>query len=334
MEDDFDNNEEEALYNQWMNFSSSGQWDRAREVLGQLLTKEPESAWLHCQMGSTCHQLDQHKESEKHFKKAIALEPDDAEPFQGLTYLYLSMGRAGTAEDHCRKALQLDPDDIDNWILMAHLCIHYEDAQEATKSVEKAAALNPHDSRLMALRTQIGAISKGASKLSPEQQVEGYRDVLRLKPEDENAHYNIGLVQINELKDYAGAEESFRAALKIDPQDSANQKALIQALRKRDPVLKVLWSPFNFGMWLFDIYSKAWDMKWPIIILLFTWKYFIVGGVARLWPKFTKPSPSSKFTRRWEKFPSTLAPWRGFIDSASPYAASFSVASLQHSGAR
>lgn len=282
MDDDFDSNEEEALYNQWMNFSSSDQWDRAQEVLGQLLTKDPESAWLHCQMGSACYQLDQNKESEKHFQKAIALAPDDPDPFQGLTYLYLSMGRAGVAEDHCRKALQLDPDDIDNWTLMTHLCIHFEDAAEATKCVQKASALNPHDSRLISLRTQIGAISKGASKLSPYEQIEGYRDVLRISPENDNAHYSIGLVQINELKDYAGAEKSFRAALKIDPQDTANQKALIQALRKRDPILKVLWSPFNFGMWIFDVYSKAWDMKWPIIILIFTWKYFLIGGVV-LW---------------------------------------------------
>jgi len=233
-------------------------------------------------MGSACYHLDENKESEKHFRKAITLEPDNAEAFQGLTYLYLSMGRAGAAEDHCRKALQLDPDDIDNWALMTHLCIHFEDATEATRCLRKAETLDPADARIVSLRTQIGAISKGASKLSPGEQIEGYRDVLRASPENDTAHLNIGRVQLYETKDYAGAEESFRAALRIDPQDTANQKALIEVLRKRDPVLKILWSPFNFGMWLFDVYSKAWDMKWPIIIIIFTWKYFLIGGVA-LW---------------------------------------------------
>ncbi len=285
MDDDFDDSLDDALYNQWLNFSSSGQWDRARGVLGKLLTRDPDAAWLHTQMGHTLYQLGEYKDAEVHFKRSIVLDPDEAEPFQGLTYLYLAMNRAGVAEDHCRKALQLDPDDIDNWILMVHLCVHFEDLLQARQCLARAEAIAPRDTRLIALRTEVGAIEKGAAKLTPKQQIEGYEKILRQQPENESAHYNIGRLKLYETKDYQGAEASFRRALAIDPADKSNQKALIAALRKRDPVLKVLWSPFNFGMGIMTLYAKLWDMKWPIIFLIFTWEPLLIGGVA-LWLVF------------------------------------------------
>jgi len=289
-----DENAEDALYNQWSNFASSGQWERAKGALGELLVLDPDSAWTHCKMGYALYHLNDHKQSELHFKKATALEPDNADAFQGLTYLYLAMGRAGTADDHCRKALQLDPDDIENWFLMARLCIHYEDPKQANYCLDRAAELNPNSTRLISMRTQVGSIQKGKEKLSPRQQIAGYEEVLRKNPESEFAHYQIGAIKLDELRDYRGAEESFREALRLNPQDKDNQKALMSAIRKRDPVLKLLWSPFSFGMWVFDFYVKCWDLKWPIIFLIFTWQFFIVGGLALWFIFFTLFWPVAK----------------------------------------
>lgn len=284
----------DALYNQWSNFVASHQWDRAKNVLGELLTMDPDSSWLHCQMGSALYHLDEYKQSETHFKKSLEYDPDNADAFQGLAYLYLAMGRAGTADDHCRKALQLDPDDIENWILMTHICIHFEDAKQANYCLERAETINPDSSRLISLRTQIGAISKGPDKLSPREQIEGFHEVLGKDPENEYAHFKIGAIKLDELRDYKGAEESFREALRLDPQDKDNQKALMSAIRKRDPILKILWSPFDFGMWIFEFYGKCWELKWPIIFLLFTWKFFIIGGVALWFVFFTLFWPLAK----------------------------------------
>ena len=75
-----------ALYAQLSNFLSSNQYDRARDVAGHLLAQEPDSAWLHYIMGLTNYHLGEYKESEAFYKKAIGLEPDDDDNYQGLAW--------------------------------------------------------------------------------------------------------------------------------------------------------------------------------------------------------------------------------------------------------
>jgi|GEM_PF-6305388 len=270
----------ESLFQQLDNFRTSGQWARVKEIAGRLLTHEPDSSYLHHQLGYACLQLDDLEMAEKHLKRAIALDPEMDVAFQTLGYTYWQMGRHGTAEDHARMAVSLDPDDEENWILMGYLCLQFEDSKQALYCAERAAAIDPEDSRIIDIRTQAGAIAGGKEKLSPEAQISSYTKMLKENPEDDYTHTRIGAVYFDELKDFKKAEEHFRAALSLDPSDDTNQKLLVSTLRKRDPVLRILWAPFDFGMKILAIFEWSWRKKWPLIFLFFVAKFLLIGAVA------------------------------------------------------
>ena len=190
------------------------------------------------------------------------------------------MGRAGSADDYIRKAISLNPMSASSWATLGHLCVHYEDTRQALMCADKINELSPGDSRAVAIRTKALANAPGAQKMRPAEQIRSYENILRQNPEDDDALSDIGLVHYNETKDYKKAEEYFRESLRIDPSNKHYQKLLIMALRKRDPVLRLLWLPFTPVMWILNLIEWTWEKKWPLIFMIFLFKYFVVIGVA------------------------------------------------------
>lgn len=285
MSDDFQEypdpqDQESSLYTQLQNFLASGQWQRAKETTASLLSSSPESTYLHFQMGNILYQLNQYPQSEIHYKRTIALSPDYADGYNGLAYLYLAMGRAGTAEDNIRKAISIDPEDESSWIIFGHLALHFDDPQAAINHANKALDLDPDSLGARDILARAKAELKGPQKTSPQEQIRDHQEILRLDPENDLAHTRIGCIHYDELKDYETAEHHFRTALKIDPNDKENQKLLILTLRKRDPILRLLWSPLQPALWILNLFSWAWEKKWPILLLIFVTKYLVVIGVA------------------------------------------------------
>lgn len=249
MDQDFHSTEEE-LYNQLSNFIESEQWERAQEVLQKLLATSPESAFLHYQMGNANLQLAKFSGSEYHFKRAIALDPEDSDNFQGMALLEITRGRFPQAEEYCRKAIALNPTDSDHWITMGDLCRVGNDRQQALRCLERAQELDPGSTEVLRLRADISTLEGDPLSSNPDDQLENYRQVLARDPEDESALYSSGIIYLQEKNDYRKAQELFRAALRQNPTDRDYENALIRTYRKRDPVLRLLWLPLRCGFFI------------------------------------------------------------------------------------
>lgn len=284
MGDSFDQQEdrEEVLYNQWRNFYASNQWDRAIEILHELLSLDPEADWVLGQLGWAHQYLNKLDEAESFFQKAIRLNPDDSGYFEGLAWVYWRRNKIRRAEDSCRKAIELDPDDPDPWFLMARIMVRLDDPESAQKFLDGARKIAPADSRALEIQTDIGGLEDAPNKLSPLEQLENHRQMLAQNPNSAFHHYRIGFLHLEDLKNPREAEEHFRTALSLNPEDTDYQVALMKAIRKRDWFLRFLWFPANLGMWILEKYSNLWDMKWPIVFLIFTWWAFIFPAAALL----------------------------------------------------
>lgn len=283
----YESDPEESLYSQLRSFVSSEQWLRARDVAAQLLSSSPESSWLHCQMGIILYHLKQFAAAEKHLKQAVYLQPDYAQAYKMLGFLYLSMGRAGTAEDNVRKALSLDPDDESSWFLFGHLCLHFDDPKQALYCAERALSIDPSDVSALDLKARALA-EMPEDKTSPKEQISHYEDILALDPENDLAYSRIGDVYSEKLKKYKLAEEYYRKALFIDPECKAYQNDLIRCLRKRDPILWLLWLPFLPTKIVIKLAELVPDghLKWKHILglllalpLLLIGKYLIIIAI-------------------------------------------------------
>ena len=270
----------DSLRTQLSNYMSSGQWERAREAAGRMLTYQPESFWLHFQMGNILYQLDEYKQSEVHLKKCIALSPDFAEGYQLLAFVYMGLNRAGTAEDNIRKALSLDPDDDDSWMLFGNLSLHFEDYKQALECANRALHINPENLAARDLKVRAMAAGPSKERISPLEQVRGHEKILHEDPENTLAHCRIGCIYYDDLKDYDLAEEHFRKALELEPEDKDYQKLLVKALRKKDRLLRLLWAPLQPAIWILNLLNWSWEKKWPLIFIIFVTKYLVVIGAA------------------------------------------------------
>ncbi|WP_159434983.1 tetratricopeptide repeat protein [Rubritalea squalenifaciens] len=298
----YESDPEESLHTQLKNYTSSGQWFRAREVAGQLLSTSPESSWLHCQMGFILYQLNDFKHAENHLKESVRLQPDYANGYRLLGFLYLSMNRAGTAEDNVRKALSLEPNDETSWCLLGNLSLHFDNPQQALQCAEKALNLCPDD--VSALDLKARALDELPDhKVAPQDLINQYEEILSLEPDNALAYSRIGDVYCEKLKKYKVAEEYYRKALFIDPESKSHQSDLIRCLRKRDPILRLLWLPFlptKLVIKLIELIPDG-NLKWKHLFgfllalpLLLIGKYIILFGIVSAVAFFTFFWPLTK----------------------------------------
>ena len=279
-----------GLETQLHHFMGMGQWQRALETIQTLLANQPESAWNHYCAGQIHYHLNNNTAAEKHFKKCIAEQPDMAAAYEFLAQVYLSMGRAGTADDYVKKSLELDPTSDHAWFLHAHLCLHHENYSAAIESAERSISLNPENvsAKEVIIRTRREMHTQGS--INSKEAIEEQEKLLSEEPENDYLHYGMGNLYY-ETKNYSKAEEFFRKAIQLDPEDKDYHQCLIRTLRKRDLVLRLLWLPYlpislilKFCKLLSNVFEKKLSFSSVLLIilcipLLLLVKYLIIIGL-------------------------------------------------------
>lgn len=266
----------EQLFNQLQAFRTSSQWERVVSTGGKMLALDPDQAWLHVVMGDAHRNTNKLVDSEKHYRRAMVLDPDDADPHAGMSQLELKRNRLGLADDHVHRALTIDPNDDYLWVIKSHLATLHGHAKEAEAAALKALQINPDNLHAKRFLIDARAHHSGSEKLSPRQQIAAYEEILAEDPENDSVISDIGIVYFNEFEDYQKAEEKFRQALQIDPADKNYQELLVKSLRKRDPILRLLWLPLKPVDWMSTIIRWTWEKKWPLIFMIFLFKYVVV----------------------------------------------------------
>jgi len=268
-----------ALYNQLFHFHSSDQHERVISVGSELLSKEPEDAWVHSLMGQAYTGLERYSEAEKHLKTAIANDPDDGEYFAHLSFMELKRKRAGAADDHIRRSLQLDPTSSYAWYIFGILSIHYEDFNQAQVCVDKIRTLDPESGLAEQLDVSSRSDIDGKNQYSVAEKIAETEKLLESDPESDHIHYQLGCIHLNETKDVEKAEFHFRKALESEPADKDYQKGLIRTWRKKDWFLRVLWVPHLPIDWALKICEWCNKEKWPYLFMIFLFKYILIVGV-------------------------------------------------------
>jgi len=172
-------------------------------------------------------------EAEAILRRAISLEPAFPKPIANLANL-LRVERQDweSAEALYRRALQLEPGDVQTLAnLGALLRTVRDDNVEAEPLLRRALDLDPKN--VSALTTLGGLMLDHHSDIEAAQALNDR--ALAIAPNDTYALYNRGvLLESFTPPDRKGAEEAFRAALKIDP-TNRNAKAALETLMNVDP---------------------------------------------------------------------------------------------------
>lgn len=107
------------------------QWDQALGITFEMLKTQPESSWLHATMGSIYYKMNEFGYAVTSLNSAIYYQDTNVEAHTNLGFIYLAIGRVGTADDQCRKALAIDESYTPAWHLGFKIKLAYSDLPAA-----------------------------------------------------------------------------------------------------------------------------------------------------------------------------------------------------------
>lgn len=216
--------------------------------------RRPENPLAADKLGIAFTQLNRLSEAEAQFRRAIALDPANAEYRCNLGAVLERLGRGDEAVGQYRQALALDPNiahAYGNWGVVLVRAGH---ATEAMAMFRKAILLDPHyaepENDLGVLLDDQGRMPeaiehfRAAVRIDPTY-VDGlnnlgdalgatghfteaaaqYRAALAIDPRNVSSHYNLGIA-LAELRQFPEAAAEFQMTLQLDPANAAAQAAL------------------------------------------------------------------------------------------------------------
>lgn len=98
-----------------------GDYAKAAENLEQQLYYMPDDDWAWGELGRAYTLLNRHEDSERAYKRAIELKPNDPYPHYGLALEYIGTSRLNEARASLQQALALDPNHTDAKAMLARV---------------------------------------------------------------------------------------------------------------------------------------------------------------------------------------------------------------------
>lgn len=231
-----------------------GRFSLAAEELGRHLASNPDDALAHCLLALCLSQMERHDDAVREARAATALAPDLAYAYYILGRVLKAVPRLKEAETAAHEALRLDPEDADTFALLAGIQISQSRWAEALRSAEQGLTCDPENLTCANFQgialTQLGRRGEAVSAI---------QGALARDPENAAAHANQGWAALH-AGDHRTALIHFREALRRSPDMEWARQGLLEALRARNPLYRVmlryfLWSSrlSREGRWIFVV---------------------------------------------------------------------------------
>jgi tetratricopeptide (TPR) repeat protein len=230
--------------------------DLAERELRHELAGEPENDLAHALLALCLVKREQFEEATNEAKEAVRLDPNSGFSHYAMAHVYLERNRLKEAEVEIGRAIELDPDDADYVALLASVRFNQGRWQDALAAAERGLALNPHHITCTNLRAM--ALIKLGRK---EEAGATIATALAKDPDNAVTHANQGWALL-ESGNHAGALAHFREALRIDPETEWARNGIVEALKAKHLVYRVV---LRYFLWMSKLSSKA---QWVVLLAL------------------------------------------------------------------
>jgi tetratricopeptide (TPR) repeat protein len=173
--------------------------------------KGEEKAPAYFNAGLAAHSTGKMEEAEKHYKKAIEINPKFEDSHYNYAILLNELNRKTEAEEQYKKAIELNPKYAGAYNNYAFLLKELNRKTEAEEQYKKAIEINPKYAE--AYNNYANLLIELNRKTEAE---EYYKKAIKINPKYEGAHYNYANLLI-ELNRKTEAEEYYKKAIKINP---------------------------------------------------------------------------------------------------------------------
>jgi tetratricopeptide (TPR) repeat protein len=205
---------------------AKGEYEKAEEALREVLAHEDRFADVHDMLGVIAYHRGNLIVAERHFERAIAINPKYTEAALNLSVTYNDRGKYAEARE-VYKRIQGKPagslEQLDEFArgklanMHADIGQAYADAglpHEAIEEYEKAVTLCPH---FADLRTKLGALLRDVN--NPARARAHYEKAIAAKPSYVPARIQLGAILLA-AGEVDAAEEQWKKVIELDPENS------------------------------------------------------------------------------------------------------------------
>lgn len=239
----------------------------AVQRLHLILANHPDESRAHSILALALLEQEKIDEAQASAERAVRLEPMD--PLHHVIFgeVRLHQNRATDARAAGSEALRLDPTFRDAYALLARAALAKENWPEALKQAEAGLAHHAEDPALTSLRihalTQLGRRDEASA---------GAASALAANPESASGHANAGWAKLH-ANDPKSAIVHFKEALRLNPGHEYARAGLVEALKARNPVYRLI---LGFFLWMQRLSPRT---RIGVIIGGYI-AYRLLGGVA------------------------------------------------------
>jgi Tfp pilus assembly protein PilF len=239
--------------------------DAEKEVM-LALAQQPDHPLAHAYLALTRIQQGRPAEALESARAAIALAPDVAF-FHYVHALVLHRGdRDKEALLAIDEAIRLDPEEESHFAMLASIRLALREWTAALEAAERGLALNPENVECANLR------SMALVRLGRKSEAMATVDyALEREPDNAISHANQGWNCLHR-NDPKRAQEYFREALRLNPELEYARQGMLEALKARNPVYRVMLAYF---LWMARLSGR---MQGVFVV----GTYFVIRGV-RQW---------------------------------------------------
>jgi tetratricopeptide (TPR) repeat protein len=214
------------------------QYADAEKALRQHLSQHADDGAAHAMLAVALSMQDRFDDALMEARWSIRCDPNDAYNHQALALSYLGLRKYDEARLAIQEAIRLAPQNAQFHSLLARIRLNEGRWDEALRAVETALQLEPENVELANLRAE--ALVKLGRKQEASAILQG---ALAKDPNNPNSHAAQGWTMLHR-GEINQAIEHYREALRLNPNNQWAQAGIIEALKARNPIYRVMLAYF------------------------------------------------------------------------------------------
>ena len=232
-------------------------YDDAIAELHLILAQDPENAFVFFQLALTYSAMpDRDAKALEAIDGALGVEPNDADYLSTKALILVDLDRDKEALKVADEAVALDPDSY-QWYARATALSGLRKWKDAKKACEQALEIDPDYDAALNLKNVLARVQGDLDSADM-----GTMQQLSRNAENPVALSNAGWTQL-QRGERAKAEELFREALRIQPNNEYARSGLVEAFKSRSLFYRL------YLKWVFMLQRMEGKSQWVLIIGLY-----------------------------------------------------------------
>ena len=258
---------------------SQGRFERAEEAVRRQLTEDPDHAYARALLALSLAGQEKYAGAEREARAAVELDPDSPYSHYVMAVVLIERNQPAAAVEAIQQAIRLDPEDADYFEVLADIHLDQRRWEAALAAADRGLEVDAE--HVGCLNSRANALTHLGRKDEAHQVI---AQALAEDPDNAQSHLTRGLTCLH-TGEHVRALHHFRETLRIDPTMDDAREGMLEALRARHPIYRLILAYF---LWMSKLSRRG---GWAFVIGLYI-VYRVIWSTVRknpelgpvLWP--------------------------------------------------